>query len=57
MPDTNLADPSMLKFGVGQPVPRREDPTLLQGQGKYTDDISLPGRPGASWSAAPTPMA
>jgi aerobic carbon-monoxide dehydrogenase large subunit len=44
MPDTNLADPTMLKFGVGQPVPRREDPTLLQGQGKYTDDISLPGQ-------------
>ena len=22
-----------LKFGIGQPVPRNEDPTLLQGQG------------------------
>src|SRR5689334_20570688 len=31
-----------MKFGVGQPVPRQEDPTLLQGQGRYTDDVNLP---------------
>ena len=31
-----------LKFAVGQPVPRQEDPTLLRGQGRYTDDVSLP---------------
>jgi carbon-monoxide dehydrogenase large subunit len=30
------------KFAVGQPVPRNEDPTLLRGQGRYTDDLSLP---------------
>ncbi len=39
--DTGLA---MMKFGVGQPVPRSEDPTLLRGQGRYTDDINLPGQ-------------
>ena len=39
--DTELA---LMKFGVGQPVPRKEDPTLLRGQGRYTDDISLPGQ-------------
>ncbi len=33
-----------MKFGIGQPVPRREDPTLLRGQGRYTDDLSLPGQ-------------
>jgi carbon-monoxide dehydrogenase large subunit len=33
-----------LKFGIGQPVPRQEDPTLLQGQGRYTDDLSLPNQ-------------
>ena len=45
MPDTNLPfDPSRLKFGIGQPVPRREDPKLLQGQGRYTDDIALAGQ-------------
>src|SRR3954469_14257432 len=44
MPDTALPDLSRLKFGVGQPVPRSEDPILLQGRGRYTDDISLPGQ-------------
>ena len=33
-----------LKFGIGQPVPRREDPTLLRGQGRYTDDLVLPNQ-------------
>ena len=32
------------KFGVGQPVPRTEDPTLLRGQGRYSDDLNLPGQ-------------
>ena len=39
-----LADPSLLKFGIGQPVPRQEDPTLLRGEGRYTDDLNLPGQ-------------
>ena len=30
-----------MKFGVGQPVPRQEDPTLLRGQGRYSDDVNL----------------
>jgi carbon-monoxide dehydrogenase large subunit len=34
----------MEKFGVGQPVPRTEDPTLVQGRGRYADDVSLPGQ-------------
>ncbi|MSP50601.1 MAG: xanthine dehydrogenase family protein molybdopterin-binding subunit [Alphaproteobacteria bacterium] len=34
----------MTKFGVGQPVPRNEDPTLLRGEGRYTDDINLKGQ-------------
>ncbi len=32
-----------MKFGIGQPVPRTEDPTLVSGRGCYTDDIKLPG--------------
>src|SRR4029077_3236010 len=32
---------SLMKFGVGQPVPRKEDPTLLRGEGRYTDDVNL----------------
>ena len=39
--DTDLA---LMKFGVGQPVPRKEDPTLLRGKGRYTDDVNLPGQ-------------
>ena len=33
-----------LKFGIGQPVPRNEDPTLLRGEGRYTDDVNLPNQ-------------
>ncbi|GAC1338292.1 MAG: xanthine dehydrogenase family protein molybdopterin-binding subunit [Acetobacteraceae bacterium] len=33
----------MTKFGVAQPVRRVEDPRLLLGGGRYTDDIALPG--------------
>ena len=39
--DTDLA---LMKFGVGQPVSRKEDPTLLRGEGRYTDDINLSGQ-------------
>jgi carbon-monoxide dehydrogenase large subunit len=31
------------KFGIGQPVPRFEDPRLIRGGGRYVDDIALPG--------------
>jgi aerobic carbon-monoxide dehydrogenase large subunit len=40
-------DPSFLlaeKFAVGQPVSRKEDPVLLRGQGRYTDDLNRPGQ-------------
>ena len=31
------------KFGIAQPIRRVEDPRLLKGAGRYTDDIVLPG--------------
>lgn len=34
---------SAMKFGVGQPVRRGEDPVLIRGEGRYTDDIKVPG--------------
>src|SRR5258708_1303765 len=37
-------DVGLLKFGIGQPVPRSEDPRLLRGQGRYTDDVKLAGQ-------------
>ncbi|WP_322516703.1 xanthine dehydrogenase family protein molybdopterin-binding subunit [Rhodopseudomonas palustris] len=39
--DTAIA---LQKFGVGQPVRRKEDDTLLRGKGRYTDDCNLPGQ-------------
>jgi carbon-monoxide dehydrogenase large subunit len=31
----------MGQFGIGQPVPREEDPYLLRGRGRYVDDVRL----------------
>ena len=31
------------QFGIGQPVSRFEDPRLLRGEGRYVNDIVLPG--------------
>jgi len=33
----------MTKFGLAQPVRRVEDPRLLKGDGRYTDDFNPPG--------------
>ncbi len=30
-----------MKFGVGQSVPRKEDPRLVTGRGEFTDDVSF----------------
>jgi len=30
------------KFGIGQPVPRVEDPRFITGRGRYVDDYELP---------------
>ena len=38
------AQPQSDRFAIGQPVSRKEDPVLLRGEGRYTDDISLPGQ-------------
>ncbi|HUH85136.1 MAG TPA: xanthine dehydrogenase family protein molybdopterin-binding subunit [Stellaceae bacterium] len=40
MDSTDLA---LVKFGIGQPVTRQEDPKLLRGAGRYTDDIRKNG--------------
>ena len=33
----------MAKFGMGQPIRRREDRRFLTGSARYVDDIQLPG--------------
>jgi len=35
---------SLTKFGIGQPVRRSEDPTLVRGEGRYTDDTRRTGQ-------------
>ena len=35
---------SVTKFGIGQPVLRSEDPTLVRGGGRFTDDVSISGQ-------------
>jgi len=40
-------DPSLQlteKFAVGQPVSRKEDPVLLRGEGRYSDDLNVAGQ-------------
>jgi len=40
MNDFNLQSLATMKFGVGQSVPRSEDPALLRGEGAYTADVA-----------------
>jgi carbon-monoxide dehydrogenase large subunit len=43
----DVADIDLLeldRFAIGQPVPRSEDPVLITGAARFTDDINLPGQ-------------
>src|SRR5260370_22009177 len=43
----DFVDPTLLdldRYAIGQPVPRNEDPVLVSGKGRFTDDINLPGQ-------------
>jgi aerobic carbon-monoxide dehydrogenase large subunit len=44
----DLTDLGPLRFGSGQTLRRIEDPALLRGQGRFTDDLV---RPGQAWLA------
>jgi aerobic carbon-monoxide dehydrogenase large subunit len=44
MDDRTEATLATTKFGIGQPVKRTEDPKLVRGEGRYTDDVNLPGQ-------------
>jgi carbon-monoxide dehydrogenase large subunit len=39
--------------GFGQPVKRREDPRLITGQGRFSDDLNLPGQAYAHFVRSP----
>ena len=51
MPDDSVLD--TLKFGIGQPVLRTEDPKLLTGCGEYTDDYNAAGQAYAVFLRSP----
>src|SRR6202162_4721090 len=34
----------MSQFGIGQPVPRFEDRRFLRGEGRFQNDVNLPGQ-------------
>src|SRR5262245_65044616 len=40
----NSTEPAAGRYGIGQPVLRTEDPVLLRGEGRYTDDLNEPGQ-------------
>src|SRR5438067_3881325 len=43
----DFVDPILLdldRYAIGQPVPRSEDPVLVSGKGRFTDDINLAGQ-------------
>src|SRR5207247_4652782 len=43
LPRTVMVEPvTVEKFAVGQSVRRLEDPHLVQGLGRYADDVTLP---------------
>lgn len=43
----------MGKYGIGQPVLRFEDPRLLRGQGRFINDVNLPGQAHAVFVRSP----
>jgi carbon-monoxide dehydrogenase large subunit len=43
----------MDKFGIGQAVSRFEDPRLLRGEGRYINDVTLPGQAYAVFLRSP----
>ncbi len=47
----------MGQFGIGQPLRRKEDARLLQGQGSYTDDVNVDGQFWGAFLRSPHPHA
>ncbi len=39
-----MAEGTLTTGGIGKPVLRKEDMRLITGQGRYTDDVSVPGQ-------------
>src|ERR1700731_2328875 len=39
--------------GFGKPLPRQEDPRLITGRGRFSDDVTLPGQVHAAFVRSP----
>ncbi|MEZ5930909.1 MAG: xanthine dehydrogenase family protein molybdopterin-binding subunit [Alphaproteobacteria bacterium] len=48
-----MSDIAPQKFGIGQSVSRKEDPRLVSGRGRYTDDIDLANQAHAVFLRSP----
>lgn len=55
--DQGIAATGAARFGIGQPVRRREDDRLLRGQGRFTADVALQGQVFACLLRSPHPHA
>ncbi|HKW93004.1 MAG TPA: hypothetical protein VJX92_13990, partial [Methylomirabilota bacterium] len=44
---------SALRFGAGAAGRRSEDPPLLTGRGRFTDDVDVPGQAHAAFVRSP----
>lgn len=50
---TSPAELSAKEFGIGRPLPRNEDATLVRGDGRYTDDLAIEGQLYAAFVRSP----
>lgn len=50
---TSPAELSATEVGIGQSLPRNEDATLVKGDGRYTDDLSVEGQLYAAFVRSP----
>src|SRR3972149_1624662 len=53
----SMSGTSAEHFGIGQPVSRFEDPRLLRGEGRYINDLVLPGMAHLAYVRSPHPPA
>src|SRR6476620_11398744 len=56
IPSPGMAE-TVVKNGIGAPLRRLEDARLLQGQGCYSDDFTLPGQARGVMLRSPHPHA
>ncbi|WP_164829014.1 xanthine dehydrogenase family protein molybdopterin-binding subunit [Sinorhizobium meliloti] len=55
-PELKLIQDALFKH-VGKPIPRKEDGRLITGEGRFSDDFSLPGQTYAAVVRSPYPHA